>query len=115
MKRGLRIAAFVFGILVGSFYLLFSFDAWPIHFSLLNFLGFLTQAAPGLLLIIASFISLRNPRTGLIVFTVLAVAITLFFSTYRNLQYFLSLTLPIIVVALLLYSSLPSGKKNSGY
>lgn len=112
MKRILHYAALFLGLLISLFFILFSFDSFPKELDMRSIAGFIIHAAPAILIAVFSLISYRFPKTGFILFLIGAVAFTVFFKTYRNIQYFTLLTLPLVVIAMMLLASVQKRSRN---
>jgi uncharacterized membrane protein len=105
MKKLYRYSALVLGLVLSGFFLLMPMDSFPRSFESNEILGFLIHITPGLLLIIASLIAFKRPWAGVIIFTILTVLVTFFYHTYRNIQLFIIISLPLLIITILLYTS----------
>jgi hypothetical protein len=105
MRKLFRYSALVLGLVLSAFFLLMSMDSFPRSFESRELLGFIIHIIPGLILILATLISFKRPWAGVIIFTILTVLITFYFSTYRNIQLFIIISLPLIIITILLYTS----------
>jgi len=104
MKKIFRYSALVLGLILGLFFLLMALDSVPHSTDLRGILGFVTQITPGLFVIVSSLIAFRAPRAGFFVFLALTVLCTIFFSTYNDIQRFMIVSFPLLMITLMLYS-----------
>jgi hypothetical protein len=114
MKKLFRYSALVLGLVLSAFFLLMSLDSFPVSFESKGIIGFLIHVTPALILLLASIISFRLPWAGVIIFTVLSVLVTFFYHTYRNIQLFITISLPLLIITILLYTSAHKKIRKSG-
>jgi hypothetical protein len=105
MKKIFRYSALVLGLILGMFFLLMSLDSVPHSTDLRGILGFITQLAPGLFVIVSSLIAFKMPKAGFFIFLSLTIIFTIFFSTYYDIQRFMIVSFPLILITMMLYSS----------
>jgi hypothetical protein len=103
MKKIFRYSALVLGLILGGFFLLMSLDSVPHSLDLNGILGFLTQISPGLFVLLSSYIAYKMPKAGFYLFLVLTVICTIFFSTYNDIQRFLIVSLPLLLITVMLF------------
>lgn len=102
MKKIFKYSALVVGLILGGFFLMMSLDAVPHSLDLRGILGFLTQLAPGLFVILASLIAYNKPTIGFYIFLGLTVICTIFFQTYADVQRFMVVSLPLLLITMML-------------
>lgn len=105
MKKIFRYSALVLGLILGMFFLLMSLDSVPHSTDIRGILGFISQMAPGLFVIVAALIAFRMPKAGFFIFLALTIICTIFFSTYNDIQRFMIVSFPLLLITLMLYSS----------
>ena len=106
MKSLYRYSALVLGLIYGVFLLMMASDVFTGQTTLREILGFLIHALPAIVIILASFIAFYRPGYGFIIFLILTVAFTFFFHTYRNIQEFMVVSFPTLIITMLLYFNL---------
>jgi asparagine N-glycosylation enzyme membrane subunit Stt3 len=105
MKKLFRYSALVLGLVLSAFFLLMSLDSFPGSLERREVAGFIRHLIPGLILVASTLIAFKKPWAGVIIFTILSVLVTFFYSTYSNIQLFIIITLPMIIITFLLYYS----------
>jgi hypothetical protein len=110
----LRYLALALGLLYATLMILLAMDSFPSHGTMKEFLGFLINISPGLIIAIASVYGYFRPKYGRILFLVISIVYTLYYNTYKNVGTFMGLSFPLIVITIiLLLASLPVLKKQS--
>jgi hypothetical protein len=79
-----------------AFFTLFSFDAG-------SFLGFLIHMIPSFVVLAALLIAWKWKHIGAILFFLLGILSTLFFSTFESIAAFMGLSFPLFGAALLFF------------
>lgn len=103
MKKIFRYSALVLGLILGLFFLLMALDSVPHSADLKGIIGFITQIAPGLFVIVSSLIAFREPRAGFFIFLAMTILCTIIFSTYNDIQRFMIVSFPLLLITLMLY------------
>ena len=85
------------GILLGLFYLIFALDSNSV-------IEFLIHIIPGVLILGAVSLSWFCPRYAGLAFIVLGLVSIFFFHTYREVEMFLMLSVPLIVIGIFFYT-----------
>jgi hypothetical protein len=105
MKSLFRYSAFVLGIIYEIFLLLMAMDSFPVNGTWSEIEGYLIHSLPGLIGIIASVLGFYKPKYGFYTFLFLTVAFTFYFHTYGNIQEFLVVSFPPLIITMLLFVS----------
>jgi hypothetical protein len=112
MKSLFRYSALFLGSILGIFLLLMAADIFPSGWHLNEIGAFLLHLTPGLTVIIAAVIGFYKPRYGLLLFVILTFVYTFYFNTYRNIQEFMLISFPLIMIDMLLFMCSLKQKKK---
>jgi hypothetical protein len=112
MKSLYRYSAFVLGLIYGLFLLSMALDSFPVHGTWREIEGFIIHSVPAILIILASFLGFYRPKYGFLTFLILTVSFTFYFHTYKNIQEFLVVSFPALVITMLLFVSSEKSKKR---
>jgi hypothetical protein len=112
MKALFRYSAFILGLIYEVFLLLMSADSFPVTGTWREIEGFLIHLVPGFIGIFATILGFYKPKYGFYTFLILTVAFTFYFHTYRNIQEFLVVSFPPLVITMLLFLSSQKHRKK---
>jgi hypothetical protein len=112
MKILYRYSALVLGMICGLFFLLMALDTFESGISWYNIAGFFIQSIPGIVIILSSWLGYYKPRYGFLIFLVLTIAFTIYFRTYRDIQNFLVISFPPLLITMFLFLSSQKHKKK---
>lgn len=88
-----KILACAYAIFIG----LFALDSWG------NWPAFLMHLVLPAIIILACLVAWRNEKNGGILFFALGIISTLYFHTYKDMQIFLIISLPLFFIGLLFF------------
>ena len=88
-----KILACAYAIFIG----LFALDSWG------DWRGFIMHLIPSAIIIIACFAAWRSEKKGGILFFILGILSTLYFKTYKDMNIFLIISLPLFFIGLLFF------------
>jgi hypothetical protein len=112
MKSLYRYSALVFGLIYGLFLVMMALDTFETGISWYNIAGFFVQSLPAIVIILSSVLGYYKPKYGFFIFLILTVAFTLYFRTYRDIQNFLVISFPPLVITMFLFLSSQKHKKK---
>jgi hypothetical protein len=112
MRKILKYAALVLGLIMGFFLFLMSLDSFPNVMEMRAIGGFMIHLTPSLVMFVSSVIAFRHPGAGAIIFLALTAAFTVYFRTYMDIQNFTVISLPLLIITLLLFTSLQKKGKH---
>jgi hypothetical protein len=95
----------VLGLVLGLFLLVMTHESLPVHINIDELSVFFKHLLPGLIIIISSLIAFRYPKAGFIIFLSLALCYLIYFHTYNNIESFIVITLPMLMIVMLLFSA----------
>jgi hypothetical protein len=103
----------IISVLFIAFLLLFSFDIFSMNGSVGEKVkGLLISNIPVIALVIILLIAWAREYVGGILFAAAAIFFTFFFKTYENIESFMLISFPLLLVAFLFISDGCSKKKN---
>jgi hypothetical protein len=112
MKLLFRYSALVMGIVLGLFFILMALDSFETGISWYNFAGFFIQSIPAIVIILSSWLGYYKPKYGFFLFLILTIGFTFYFRTYRDIQNFLVVSFPPLIITLFLFLSSPKHIKK---
>ncbi|HNZ83771.1 MAG TPA: hypothetical protein PKL98_00620 [Candidatus Pacearchaeota archaeon] len=88
-----KILACAYAIFIG----LFALDSWG------DWRGFIIHLIPSAIIIVACLVAWRDEKRGGILFFILGALSTLYFKTYKDMNIFLIISLPLFFIGLLFF------------
>ena len=104
-----RVLTFLFAF----FIMIFSFDVFSSNASFWEkVLGFLVHSIPTFVIIFIALIAWKKPLWSALLYLALFIAFTIFFKTFRRVDYFMLISFPILLIAILYYLDYWVGKRK---
>lgn len=109
MRSLFRYSGLVLGIVYGLFLWMMALDSFQSGITWKEIGGFFIHSIPAAIIFFSAWIGYNKPKYGFFIFLIITVAFTFYFHTYRNIQDFLIISLPPLIITMLLFVS--SGKR----